>query len=140
MDTKWVIDIKEIRTLSHLPATIYEFELFVKSKDGRVSATSTSVERPTLQEEYFHQLTSSLRADVYQDGLLILKNGVVNRGEFPPPDVMNWVYGVIDEAANAGGFIMALANTAVRADEENLSLMIPLLREMMVKYPQYSVR
>jgi hypothetical protein len=49
-------------------------------------------------------------------------------------ELLEWI---LDASRNAGGFLSALAEAALRADWENYPVLRPVLVAMKAKYPQY---
>jgi len=49
-----------------------------------------------------------------------------------------WIKNASNPANNAGSFVRAIAEAALRADHENYALLRPVLLELRRKYPQYT--
>jgi len=73
MATKWAIKVMEIRTTEM--GTTYYFQLFTKTQIGILLPTVSDDEPMVLAENDFHELTFRLSADVYNEGLQVLKDG-----------------------------------------------------------------
>jgi len=132
--SKWVIQITEVRNEPD-SAPAYFFRVHTRTKRGVLIPTTSSDEPLVLNEENFHELTSLLNADVYNGELQVLRDGDVNG---PSEEVMNWVRGI--RGKQAGDFLMFLSAAALQADPVNIVMMLPLLRQLMHKYPEYSER
>lgn len=136
--SNWVIKIVEVQKREGL-GSFFLFELFRKNSGGIDIPLTSTPEPLVLSEEHFHELTGDLMADVYNDGLLVVKDGCVHgAAEIVPYDIWNWMEGV--ETQNAGHFLTYVRHAATHADSENLIFMIPLLRKLKDKYPKYSTR
>jgi len=137
MNTNFAIKIVDVQTHDDTEVSHYFFHLFTKTSIGVLVPTTTDDEPLCLCERDFHDLTNLLSADVYSDDKKVLENGLPANGQFPPQDVMHWVRGV--RGKGAGDFLLFLASAALQADDDNLARMLPLLRQMMQKYPEYAM-
>jgi hypothetical protein len=54
------------------------------------------------------------------------------------PVLREWIWGIQNgKPTRAGGFLRSVAFTALRADEENYSILRPALLKIREKYPKY---
>lgn len=57
------------------------------------------------------------------------------------PEIGPWLFSILDDQpVKPGGFLLAFAQAAIRADAENYAILRPALRDLRRKYPKYDLR